>query len=203
MDVNALQKLGTGGVGEASKGNLAHPEAYLPLDAQPYLSMLDYQIICDQGSGSVHSKEYGLSEQEFQIRQSQAVQKILHLSSQINKNISIKDPILTALSELGFQPSALGVQELREAIQLILNNKEWIHHMQDQVYPRVAQKFGCKSPTAVSHMRSAIKERKIFCRWNQRHPAFVDDQRLQGNQISVRRFCQVFIQYLQVKDGQR
>lgn len=109
MDVNALQKLGTGGVGEASKGNLAHPEAYLPLDAQPYLSMLDYQIICDQGSGSVHSKEYGLSEQEFQIRQSQAVQKILHLSSQINKNISIKDPILTALSELGFQPSALGV----------------------------------------------------------------------------------------------
>lgn len=145
MDVNALQKLGTGGVGEASKGNLAHPEAYLPLDAQPYLSMLDYQIICDQGSGSVHSKEYGLSEQEFQIRQSQAVQKILHLSSQINKNISIKDPILTALSELGFQPSALGVQELREAIQLILNNKEWIHHMQDQVYPRVAQKFGCKS----------------------------------------------------------
>ena len=150
MDVNALQKLGTGGVGEASKGNLAHPEAYLPLDAQPYLSMLDYQIICDQGSGSVHSKEYGLSEQEFQIRQSQAVQKILHLSSQINKNISIKDPILTALSELGFQPSALGVQELREAIQLILNNKEWIHHMQDQVYPRVAQKFGCKSPTAVS-----------------------------------------------------
>ena len=27
MDVNALQKLGTGGVGEASKGNLAHPEA--------------------------------------------------------------------------------------------------------------------------------------------------------------------------------
>lgn len=87
MDVNALQKLGTGGVGEASKGNLAHPEAYLPLDAQPYLSMLDYQIICDQGSGSVHSKEYGLSEQEFQIRQSQAVQKILHLSSQINKNI--------------------------------------------------------------------------------------------------------------------
>ena len=58
MDVNALQKLGTGGVGEASKGNLAHPEAYLPLDAQPYLSMLDYQIICDQGSGSVHSKEY-------------------------------------------------------------------------------------------------------------------------------------------------
>ena len=62
MDVNALQKLGTGGVGEASKGNLAHPEAYLPLDAQPYLSMLDYQIICDQGSGSVHSKEYGLSE---------------------------------------------------------------------------------------------------------------------------------------------
>ena len=185
MDVNALQKLGTGGVGEASKGNLAHPEAYLPLDAQPYLSMLDYQIICDQGSGSVHSKEYGLSEQEFQIRQSQAVQKILHLSSQINKNISIKDPILTALSELGFQPSALGVQELRE------------------VYPRVAQKFGCKSPTAVSHMRSAIKERKIFCRWNQRHPAFFDDQRLQGNQISVRRFCQVFIQYLQVKDGQR
>ena len=79
MDVNALQKLGTGGVGEASKGNLAHPEAYLPLDAQPYLSMLDYQIICDQGSGSVHSKEYDCLSRSFRYVRVRPYRKILHL----------------------------------------------------------------------------------------------------------------------------